>query len=1582
MTKCGFATVLIQRFFKPLLVIAIFSVQYSAYAAAKPDEKGKRNISRIALLVPSANPYALHADARKQTVQFSLPVQIDAENKSRVTVYLRRRGDKQGIAMNDLGVKGDYVPQDNIHGVSVQIDTAKVKPDTCLHYEAYVKQGRVEIVSMPLRLCVSTFPVRVAKPNVDNPVVLEDGVKAVADEVLLYARTTTSAATIRELAGSINARVVGSIIPLNLYQLRLASPVSAKRLLEIVAQLNKRTDIVGAAVNALGEPAGHVDATTDPEFVSQHGVKLVSQHPTLANTYVWDSGAIGTGVTVIVADEGLDRTHPEFGTPGNCQVINNECGPLALNNDNAAAGVLQWHGTRVAGVIAAKAYNLQGIAGVAHGSLIRPYKVASYAVADMDQIFIDAGTYVVSDGASVINASFSGGPWSGVGYAANVTSLCTAVNTAVTSGFGAVAVIAAGNNGADNWYYPARCNQHASVPVANRGRIIAVGNSTSVVTANCGSVGTGQRCAAAVPANPDLLGSNYGVWVDLMAPGSDIRTTRSGGFATSTGTSFATPIVSGAVAILKSCGVALDSIKSRLITGTTATVHYPSSGSPTTTPRLDIHGALSSVNHAPTGVGLSSLGVDENTPTPLEVGTLTAADSDTCDKHTFTIVGGADAGSFNIAGDKLNFNAGVSLNRETKASYSVTVHAVDFFGAPTSPDTTLTISVNDVDEFDVSAVVDVDAAVNSVIENSTGAVGLTASASDADATNNTITYSLIDDAGGRFTIDPVTGVVTAVGAIDREAAATYLIIVRAISTDGSFSDQSFTINIVDVDEFDVGAVTDSNAAGNSVPEIAGVGMPVGLTASASDADATNNTITYSLFDDAGGRFDIDPVTGVVTVAGALDHETGPSHNITVQANGSDGSSSSASFSIAVADVNEAPVANDDTLAATQDTPVIYAAALMLGNDTDVDAATTLVIAGVTSGTGGTAVLNGDGSVTFTPTPGFSGAASFTYTASDGVLSSNVATVTVNVAALPHAPVANNDTLAATEDTPVTYAVAALLGNDTDVDAGTTLAVAGVTSGVGGVVTLNGDGTVTFNPNANFHGPASFSYTATDGGLTSNVATVAVNVAAVNDPATGAPIINGTRTVGQTLTSDIGGIADNDGLGTFHYQWLADGSPVGADSSSYLLTAADFGRFIQLQVSFTDGDGSLETLLSALDAVAVGDPHITAVDGLHYDFQSAGEFVALRGRNGMELQLRMTPVSTATPLTDPNSGLTSGVSVNTGLAARVGDHRVTYQAEGSNAPVLRVDGVVTTLPAGGLDLGGGRLMPQGNGIQIDFPDQTSVTVSSSLWSYYNVWWLHVSVFHTPAYEGIMGARKNGSWLPRLSDGSAFGAMPAAMHDRYVELYVKFADSWRVTDETSLFDYAEGTSTATYTNKAWPTENGPYVADSKPPVKPLPHKEAQRACRGVMGKAAKADCEFDVMVMGHQDVAQGHLQNQKVRLGATQVLVRAVDIRGKRLERVYIATVTRQAVAAKQERRVVFTTIGSVQFMLDGRPLGKPVKLDAKGQAQIKLARLKLGKQTVTARFIPARGSMLLPSISKQAAMPLKLKPLKTAIRDAR
>ena len=93
----------------------------------------------------------------------------------------------------------------------------------------------------------------------------------------------------------------------------------------------------------------------------------------------------------------------------------------------------------------------------------------------------------------------------------------------------------------------------------------------------------------------------------------------------------------------------------------------------------------------------------------------------------------------------------------------------------------------------------------------------------------------------------------------------------------------------------------------------------------------------------------------------------------------------------------------------------------------------------------------------------------------------------------------------------------------------------------------------------------------------------------NSPTTGALNISGTAQVGETLTANTSGIADEDGLSNvqYEYQWLADDSDIsGATNATYTLVAADEGKVIKVRVSFTDDAGNAESLTSAAtDAVA-------------------------------------------------------------------------------------------------------------------------------------------------------------------------------------------------------------------------------------------------------------------------------------------------------------------------------------------------------------------------------------------------------------
>ncbi|MDC6454790.1 hypothetical protein PQY68_06050, partial [Planktomarina temperata] len=87
--------------------------------------------------------------------------------------------------------------------------------------------------------------------------------------------------------------------------------------------------------------------------------------------------------------------------------------------------------------------------------------------------------------------------------------------------------------------------------------------------------------------------------------------------------------------------------------------------------------------------------------------------------------------------------------------------------------------------------------------------------------------------------------------------------------------------------------------------------------------------------------------------------------------------------------------------------------------------------------------------------------------------------------------------------------------------------------------------------------------------------------ALNNDPTGAAIISGDAVKGETLTAVTSSIADADGLGSFSYQWLRDGTAIsGATNSTYALTSGDVGTAISVRVSYTDGQGTAETLTSS------------------------------------------------------------------------------------------------------------------------------------------------------------------------------------------------------------------------------------------------------------------------------------------------------------------------------------------------------------------------------------------------------------------
>ena len=146
------------------------------------------------------------------------------------------------------------------------------------------------------------------------------------------------------------------------------------------------------------------------------------------------------------------------------------------------------------------------------------------------------------------------------------------------------------------------------------------------------------------------------------------------------------------------------------------------------------------------------------------------------------------------------------------------------------------------------------------------------------------------------------------------------------------------------------------------------------------------------------------------------------------------------------------------------------------------------------------------------------------------------------------------------------------------------------SAVNGSVTLNGNGTFTFQPATDFAGTATFRYYATDGLLKSAERTVQITVAAADD-GTAPANLTGTAAAGGTLSSFLGFDPDGDIVpGSEQYQWLRDGVAIGgATSADYTVLAGDIGHEISVRVSYTDGQGNVNDGLGGHLAPSVSDP---------------------------------------------------------------------------------------------------------------------------------------------------------------------------------------------------------------------------------------------------------------------------------------------------------------------------------------------------------------------------------------------------------
>jgi gliding motility-associated-like protein len=525
---------------------------------------------------------------------------------------------------------------------------------------------------------------------------------------------------------------------------------------------------------------------------------------------------------------------------------------------------------------------------------------------------------------------------------------------------------------------------------------------------------------------------------------------------------------------------------------------------------------FSAINSAPVAVN-DSYSTSEDTPLNIVAPGVLTNDTDV-DNDALTSVLVSNPG-----------NGAVTLNPNGSFTYTPGLHfnGSDSFtyrtsdGSLTSNIATVTITVNPVNDAPVFT-----KGANQTVNENAGlqtVAGWATSIDDGDPElTQTLTFTVTNNNNALFSVQPTisaTGTLTYTPAPNVSGVATVTV---TLSDNGSniapnvniSATQTFTITVSLINS----APVFTKGANQTVNENAGPQTVVGWASGIDDGDPElTQTLTFTLNNNNSALFSVQPT---ISATGTLTYTPAPNANgvatvtVTLSDNGSNiapnvNTSAAQTFTITVNPVNDAPVftkgANQTVNEnAGPQTVVGWASGI---DDGDPELTQTLTFAATNNNSALFSVqptISATGTLTYTPAPNANGVATITVTLSDN--GSNIApnvnisaaqTFTITVNPVNEAPIAVNDVYTTNEDTQLKMDPSGVLSNDSDPENSALTALLVSTTSNGSLI-LNPDGSFVYTPSTNFNGTDSFTYQASDGSLSSSIATVTITVNPIND----------------------------------------------------------------------------------------------------------------------------------------------------------------------------------------------------------------------------------------------------------------------------------------------------------------------------------------------------------------------------------------------------------------------------------------------------------------------------------------------------